>query len=178
MSDPDTRSGLQAVYTMGGRFARPGEPDRGECNFMLDAAGTAAALSRPLPRHHIVPVNITGNLTLTDERMAEMFTDRLAPIRQCCESWIRAKKKGGTGLHDPVTAACALHPDFRTWETGRIRIRFSDRARNEDAEPFADNAVIGISNFTPTPDGPHRLAVAHDKDRYRAHLAEVLASAR
>lgn len=176
--EPEKAALLKSVFSMGGRFATATEPPRGECNVMLDAVAASIVAERSHVPFTLVPSNVTGSLGMDDGTMYALLAgDRLGIVRKCCEAWIRAKGKPGTGLHDPFTAACVFDSSYCRWKQGRVSIPLTHRRLDRD-EALAVGAVNGYAAFEPSSDGPHRIAVDRDRDRFMEHLDDVFSRAR
>lgn len=176
--EPETASLLKAVYSMGGRFTTGREIPHGECNVMLDAVAASIVAEKLRPPLTLVPGNVTSSLGMDDGAMYTLLAgDKLGIVRKCCEAWIEAKGKPGTGLHDPFTAACVFDASYCRWEQGRLTVPLTHQRLDRD-EALPVGAVNGYTVFEPSSDGPHRLAVDRDRDRFMKHLHDVFRKAR
>jgi len=182
-ADPAAFARLKGVYSMGGRVQPPGEEPQGECNAMLDPAAFSALLTTPTPYHLVAGVEVTGGTSLDPQQVATIFAGgRLAIVRDCIRACAIAFKKpdpeaAGTGMHDPLTAACAFHAAFCTTRRGRMSVTFQHHAFGERAA-FEPGQVTGYTPFAPDDAGPHHLATAADVPAFHRHVAEAFATAR
>lgn len=178
LSDPQCLGMLKATYSMCGLFPNDLESPQTECNTMLDPASSHAVFARHLPEHTVFGLNVTRGMKLDARQLEDIFAgEALKPVRDCCGAWIEAKKSPGTGLHDPFTAACIFDPSFCTYEQGRIGIRLVHH-NLKDGSLFPRDKVNGFTYFEPEANGPHRVAVTRDADRYIQHLHDAFAPAR
>ncbi len=178
MTEPEATAKLKSVFTMGGRFNFDRSQAKAECNIMLDAPAAAAVFQRELKQHTICPVDVTGPLGMSYEERQEILAgDHLAIVRECCDACNEAFKNDGTGLHDPFTATCALDESFAEWEQGCIHVEIQDYDLARSFK-FDNDRVSGTTFFEPRADGPHRYAVAADRERYIEHLSSVFDVAR
>lgn len=178
LTDPECLGMLKATYSMCGRFPNDLEHPQTECNTMLDPAAAHAVFSRNLPQHTVFGLNVTRGLRLEEEQVNTIFAgDTLKVIRDCCAAWIEVKKSPGTGLHDPLTAACIFDPSFCTYQQGRVGTKLVEHDL-KSGTPFDHDKVNGFSYFETQENGPHTVAVTRDADRYIRHLHDAMAPAR
>lgn len=124
--DPETAGKVGAVYVMGGALASPGNTGSytealSEANIRLDIPAAARVLDSKLPVV-LVGLDVTRKTLLTredHERWHRIGTESSAFLYQALEHYISVYEEnhsylGGCGLHDPLAAAAAVHPELLT----------------------------------------------------------------
>lgn len=124
--DPETASQVGAVYVMGGSLAAPGNAGDyrsavGEANVLLDVPAAAKVLDSSLPVV-LVGLDVTRKTLLRyedHERLKAIGTKRSLFFYEALKHYLDAYRQfhpylDGSGLHDPLAAAAAVHPELLT----------------------------------------------------------------
>lgn len=131
--DATTFSKLKHIVIMGGAWQSPGNiTPFAEFNFYADPHAVRAVLESNVPRT-ILPLNITHQAELTEERLTRLLAhrtdERASFIQHLCGQYFRFyREKTGAEkcyLHDPLCMAIALTPALARYETVHLDIDVS-----------------------------------------------------
>jgi purine nucleosidase len=159
--DPEIPRLLKAHILMSGVYGPP-PPGYAETEWNLsgDPHASAAVLLRPARVHRAVGLDVTALLWMDAATLAAKFASHPLLVavweigRSSIERW------GGMVFHDPLAAATLLTPDLCSFARGTVEV--------ETCGP-----VAGKAHFTPSPAGPHEIAISVDAERFFAHYFAV-----
>ncbi len=115
----DNRKALEpidTVYIMGGAFGTYGHrgnvTPQAEFNFYSDPEAVKVVLESPL-RLTIIPLDVTEEVLLSLDDIKGLKNELLEKISgKYFEANLSEDKLAGMAVHDALTVACALHPDY------------------------------------------------------------------
>jgi purine nucleosidase len=152
--DPEIPSLLKRLVVMGGVFttAIPRAP-RCEWNVIGDPHAAARMFRAHVAEVHAFGLDVTLRCTMPAEECRNRFQGgALDVVREMAEVWFGHRPD--IVFHDPLAAVGTFHPDICRYQEGRIEVELQSER------------VAGMTHWHAATDGPHRIAVGVDADRF------------
>lgn len=151
--DPGIPALLRRLVLMCGRFLGPaaGSDAGAEWNARCDPHATSIVYAARPREHRSIGLDVTLRVSISaDEARRRFDHGLLRPVRDLAEVWFR--KADRIVFHDPLAAVSLLAPEVCRFARGTVGVDLA-------AEP-------GKTGWTPSPDGPHEVAVEVDPARF------------
>ena len=145
LEDPKIVKKIPRLVVMGGEFKKC----MWEWNIHCDPQSAACVVESDLPIDFI-PWAIGMTCTVSTVQLNQLFASRTRTVRlltRAVKLWRKAKPRlhHMPHLFDPMAVAVLLHPEWFEWQRGRVSVSFAP-------------ASFAHTQFTPDPQGPHRIA--------------------
>jgi purine nucleosidase len=160
--DPEIPQLLKRLVLMGGKFSpKTCCQSVTEWNIKLDPQAATIVYQAPVASHLSIGLDVTIQCTLpADECRQRMRDGVLGVVGAMAEVWFR--HTGEITFHDPLASAVIFAPDLCTYEDGHVEVE------------LASPRVAGMTHWTPTANGPHRIAVGVDPAAFFSHYFAVV----
>jgi len=161
--DPEIPSLLKGMVSMAGVFT-PGHPwGEAEWNCWTDSIACAMTYAH-VPRGHLsVGLDVTTQCQMHRDEVKQRFAvPVLDVVYDMAAAWFQHSEK--ITFHDPLAAALLFKPELCEYATGTI-----------DVVVDKQHKVGGRTPFTPSTDGPHRIATTVNPDAFFEHYFGVFA---
>lgn len=156
--DPEIPYLVKETVSMLGSFFRD---DKYEWNAVVDPMATEVVLKRSV-NHTLIGLDVTLQCKLPNaEALQRLETPTRNTLRAMTQKW--AAHASDVTFHDPLAAAILWHRDLCEYEVGTAFVPAPTPERGHD----------GRTEFTPSPDGPHRAARTVDAPRFFAEYFGV-----
>jgi len=139
------------VFTAGKGFG----PGAREWNALCDPLATAMVYQARPPRCTSIGLEVTTRCVLPADECRQRFRAIGGPlgiVADMAEVWFRGCP--GITFHDPLAAVATFTPDVCTYASGTVDIH------------LGDPNLAGLTRFVPDENGPHRVAVDVDAERF------------
>ncbi|HEX2971591.1 MAG TPA: nucleoside hydrolase [Tepidisphaeraceae bacterium] len=157
--DPEIPGMLKQLVSMGGCFFH----NRREWNALVDPIATAMVYAARPPLHSSLGLDVTLQCQMTAEEVRNRFhSPPLDVVAEMAQVWFSQTEK--LTFHDPLAAATIFHPELCDYVTGQVAVAIDDEA-----------GLAGLTQFTETPAGPHRIARTVHAAAFFTELFTVLA---
>lgn len=161
---PDAPSLLKGLFVMNGYFGAEKLPEPyWNWNAWADPLASQIVFATPIAMHRAVPLEVTDMLTIEAERAGELLkadSQLMKAVFDFGNAWLESSNK--LTLHDPLAAVSVFYPDICGFERGFVTV---------ETENEAD---MGGTHFTPSPDGNVEIARTVDTERFYHILSSVL----
>jgi inosine-uridine nucleoside N-ribohydrolase len=160
--DPEVPSLLRGLVSMAGIFKVASLERPTEWNAAGDPHATALALRGRPPFHRLVGLDVTLRCQMPAAECERRFAALGGPYRVVLDMarvWFRSNDR--ITFHDPLAAAVIFEPNLCRWEAGTAEVE------------LLSERVKGMLHWTPREEGPHRIAVEVNVERFFAHYFEV-----
>jgi purine nucleosidase len=153
--EPGISKLLHEIVIMGGKYSdypTPWGPT--EWNAIVDPHATSMLFQLAECPIRALGLDITWRLFMTPEKVRSEF--KAHPLLQTVLAWSEVwfKERDLLHFHDPLAAACIVSPDLCTYSRGNVQVDLSS------------SKTAGITTFTPDPNGPVKIAIGVDPDRF------------
>lgn len=159
--DPEIPSLLKRLVLMAGVYTTTisGAP-RAEWNVLLDPHAAARVFQSPVPETVAYGLDVTMRCALDAAECRRRFQGPvLSVVAEMAEVWFQ--RRPTIVFHDPLAAAALFEPELCTYEAGRVEVE------------LGSPRTAGITHWEPHPDGPHRIALGVDAERFFARYFSV-----
>lgn len=156
--DPEIPYMLRALVQMCGVYERFPPGRLTEWNAKGDPHATAIVLNAQVKAHRLVGLDVTTQVRLSAKEVRERFSQHelLRCVLDFAEVWFRERDE--IVFHDPLAAATVFVPELCKFERGRVEVELqSERLR-------------GFTHWERDPEGPHRVALSVDPERFFGHF--------
>jgi inosine-uridine nucleoside N-ribohydrolase len=163
-TDPDVAPLLKELVMMAGLFGETPEA-RGprEWNAIGDPHATDIVYRAPAVVHRSIGLDVTLKCRMpADEVRARFQKELLRPVLDFAECWFTADRDTIT-FHDPLAAVTLFDDTVCSFERGAVDVE------------LADPDLLGRTKWTPSPDGPHEVALGVDPDLFFERYFAVFA---
>jgi purine nucleosidase len=153
-ADPQIPALLKGLVMMCGIFTNrlAGEGPL-EWNALLDPHATAITYHHPFPVHRSIGLDVTVQVKMSAEEVRRRFhAPLLRPVLDFAEVWFQ--QVDILTFHDPLAAVTLFDEAVCGFERGRVEVE------------LASHQLAGMTHWTPSPDGPHEVALSVDADRF------------
>jgi inosine-uridine nucleoside N-ribohydrolase len=163
---PDTVALLKQLVLMCGVFTQRGverRPDaKGlEWNARVDPHATAMVYRAPVAIHRSIGLDVTLQVRMDAPPVRQRFAaGRLASVLDFAEVWFQ--KRDHIVFHDPLAATTLFDEQICGFERGTVAVEYAEAAR------------LGATDWRPTAEGPHEIALAVDPQRFFDHFFGVV----
>jgi purine nucleosidase len=167
-ADPEIPRLLDRVVLMCGVFTgRAGHgPGAKEWNALVDPVASAIVFRHAAPGKLVsIGLDVTTRCRMPADECRRRFTEAgggLGVVGEMAEVWFRHAPE--ITFHDPLAAAVVFEPDLCAYQTGRVSVLADE------------NPLAGLTRWAPgenADDGPHRVAVEVDAERFFGHYFGV-----
>lgn len=160
--DPQVPSLLRGFVSMAGVFTRQASAGPTEWNAAGDPHATALALRGRPPYHWLVGLDVTLRCQMPAAECRRRFQELGGPfevVLDMAQVWFRTNDR--ITFHDPLAAALIFEPGLCRLEAGEVEVE------------LLSERVKGMTHWTPRPDGPHRVALEVDVQRFFEHYFAI-----
>ncbi len=162
--DPEIPSLLKAMVSMAGVFTPGHKWGDNEWNCKVDTLATAISYAHVPAGHISVGLDVTTQCQMNKDEIAQHFKGPLlGHVLSMSTKWFGPGHEMVT-FHDPLAATILFDPTICTYETGKVEI-----------EVAAGERLGGRTTFAKSADGPHRVAMTVDRDRFFKEYFSVFA---
>lgn len=159
--DPEIPHLLKGIVSMGGIFYGG---DRREWNAIVDPVATAIVYKSERIDHLSVGLDVTEKCRMSAEEVKRRFVgEPLSTVANMATTWF--KHADEVTFHDPLAAALIFHPEFCTYESGKIDVHYA-----------IGDAANGHTKLTPGV-GHDRVAKTVDVDAFFREYFQVTQAA-
>lgn len=152
--DPEIPSLLKRLVLMAGLFTNQVTGfGPGEWNAIGDPHATAIVYRAPVPVHRSIGLDVTTKVVMAaaDARQ-RLRGPLLEPVLEFAEVWFR--QYGGITFHDPLAGVTIFDDQACQFERGQVEIELES------------SRLAGFTHWTPSPGGPHEVAVQVSPERF------------
>jgi purine nucleosidase len=152
--DPVGPSLLKRLALMGGVYTtRCAGAARVEWNASLDPHAAARVFAAPVPELVAYGLDVTMQCSMpAADCRRRLRGGALDVVADMAEVWFEHAEK--ITFHDPLAAVGIFEPEVCEYERGTVEVE------------LLSPRVSGMTHWTPAADGPHRIAVEVDADRF------------
>jgi purine nucleosidase len=152
--DPEIPRLLKRLVVMGGAYTtRYAGGSRTEWNACGDPHAAARMFQSPVPELTAFGLDVTLQCVLEAEECGRRLAGGpLDVVRDMASVWFR--ERAAITFHDPLAAVALFHPGVCEYEQGRIEVE------------LASPRVAGMTHWKAGPEGPHRVAVKVQPERF------------
>jgi inosine-uridine nucleoside N-ribohydrolase len=150
---PDVPPLLKSLRVMCGRFTDAEDLPSSEWNAHCDPAAASILYSTQAPGHTSLGLDVTYRVAMNSSEVAERFTHPLLkPVYEMSKVWFEEREV--LRFHDPLAAVTIFDDSICAYEQGTAVVTRSDDR--------SDGTIDWVSNEN----GPHRIGVTVDADRF------------
>ncbi len=161
---PETAALLKSLHMMIGRFSAKPELPTAEWNAHCDPAAASVIYATKVPVHISIGLDVTHQLVMDSRQVREYFQHPLLkPVYEMSEVWFSARDQ--LRFHDPLAAVALFDRSICEYQSGSVSIKRTEDRSNGETLWEADA------------DGPHRVGVTVDPDRFFASYFKVFSQA-
>ena len=150
---PDVPPLVKSLRVMCGRFTEAADLPPSEWNAHCDPSAASILYSTAAPEHTSLGLDVTYRVAMNSSEVAERFTHPLLqPVYEMSKVWFEERET--LRFHDPLAAVTIFDDSICTYQQGTAEVTRSDDRSD------------GAMRWEPNENGPHRIGVTVDADRF------------